>query len=844
MGGKYFDCPQTKKIHKLQKLVKNYRHLKVVQTALLQISELASSVTDLSKLYIELHQVLKKLLHADNFYIALYDPDRYRLSIRYMEDEYDSFTAQELDAIELNNSITEFIYKNNRPLLCAKNEYKAMAEQGLFINRGALCEQWMGVPLHRDSVVIGVVAIQTYDENRIYSLQELRLFTHLSLHLSNAIARVSRREWLEREILKRTSQLQQSYDELADRIQEAEQSRQVQQALFEISELTASGMDMYSFYQSLHHILKTLIVADNFYIALMTDSKNALTFPYYVDQYTSKGEKRSLGLGFTEYVIRTKEAQLIDEERAKQLIHQGEIVRQTKYRKQHTTSWLGAPLFSDNEVIGVITIQSYTVHRYTQDDLKLLTYVSHHIAVAIARLLSQKALRESYDLLEDKVRKRTFDLRKANQSLLNEIEQRKEVEEKLYFEANHDPLTGLPNRACLIQRIESAMRYYANETELSFALLFIDLDRFKCINDQLGHQAGDVFLIQAAKRISHCIRGKDIVARFGGDEFVLLLNDIAHISQAEEIAQRIIDQVSKPFFIDNEQAHSGASIGIACYQTQHTSYDDVMRDADEAMYQAKRQGRSRYVIFDQNNTHQARSKSLKTKFRERIAELKTSNILDPTIRQVFGKMIENTWDEHIEPADLAMIQRHHLDMKFDKLLLSKIRGEWIAQSDALYFVTVSVKHLIQEKSLYRLCKQLRRFPKHRLCLCFNEPELMGIDVKILTKAMHRFHSNGVFCAISDFGHSGGNLLYALQSPIDFVLIDPKLAIDKVYALTNALFAISGQFHFSVVTHPEIADSAPSDHDWLYYQQKIPPTDKTNFELDPLGVEQSQPEETV
>ncbi|RSM36768.1 hypothetical protein DMB66_59940, partial [Actinoplanes sp. ATCC 53533] len=164
-------------------------------------------------------------------------------------------------------------------------------------------------------------------------------------------------------------------------------------------------------------------------------------------------------------------------------------------------------------------------------------------------------------------------------------------------QARHDTLTGLPNRAALVELLHAALdecRLIGNEV----AVLFIDLDGFKMINDSLGHPAGDELLIRVAERIRAAIRDRDVVARLGGDEFVVILLDVSGITTATAAAERIVDQLGRPFRIGGNNVAISASIGIALANADALSVDDLLRKADMAMYEAKAGGRSQYTIFN------------------------------------------------------------------------------------------------------------------------------------------------------------------------------------------------------------------------------------------------------
>lgn len=178
----------------------------------------------------------------------------------------------------------------------------------------------------------------------------------------------------------------------------------------------------------------------------------------------------------------------------------------------------------------------------------------------------------------------------------SDITQRKEAEEVLRHKAHTDPLTELPNRALFYDRLlmvfSQAKRY-----EETFALLYLDLDYFKEVNDQLGHAAGDALLVEAARRLVQAIRDSDTVARLGGDEFAIILPKLTHDGEAEEVAERIVRSLAEPFLLDGQRAEISCSIGIAIYPTHASEVDLLKRCADAALYQVKRNGRNGYQVY-------------------------------------------------------------------------------------------------------------------------------------------------------------------------------------------------------------------------------------------------------
>ncbi|MEW6514580.1 MAG: diguanylate cyclase [Pseudomonadota bacterium] len=185
-------------------------------------------------------------------------------------------------------------------------------------------------------------------------------------------------------------------------------------------------------------------------------------------------------------------------------------------------------------------------------------------------------------------------------AVFHDITRRKEAEELLRFKAHHDALTELPNRELFKDRLQTAInlarRYHRN-----FALLLIDLDRFKDVNDSLGHTAGDQLLVEAAQRLSSCVRETDTVARLGGDEFAIILSEMSADDEAEQIAQRAVDLLNEPYHLDAGTARISGCVGIALYPVHGRESDQLLRNADSALYAAKEGGRNTYRIYAPRN---------------------------------------------------------------------------------------------------------------------------------------------------------------------------------------------------------------------------------------------------
>lgn len=592
-------------VPQLQALTEQHKKTQLVQQTLLNISRITSACTNLNELYPIIHTHISTLIEAQNFMVVLYDSECQHLDFVFINDQYhDDCQGLRIGKPDIEKTLTWKVVESRQPLyLCGaelSEELSRLAMPSEWVNQEPT--DWLGAPLIENGHIIGALVIQSYDTNTRYSNDDLELLKFVCEHTSATIARTQNAFITEQTIAVRTEQLRISCEELENEIIERERIERLQQALFEISELSANAEDdMNLFYQHLHQTLSRLIYAPNCYIATVNWSDNQLTFEYFVDERTHCSGDRALTDGLTEYVLHTGDPQLVFAQDALQLSQNGDI-NASVYNdfQQQFICFLGIPLVVDGHVFGCVVVQSYDdQNTYSKQEQEIMRFVAHHISTAINRKRTSEAFRNYNKQLENEVAKRTENITQLNINLKQQITDKKHFEEQLIHQVNHDSLTGLPNRMLFNKLLSEMLEKKKRFEKQNKAMLFIDLDGFKQINDNFGHHVGDRFLIEVASRIKQSVRCYDSIARLSGDEFVVLLDDFDHMSDVFDISERIINLVSQPFTIVERQIHAGASIGIVEITSHYSSPEHIIRDADTAMYRAKSRGRGMCVMFTQ-----------------------------------------------------------------------------------------------------------------------------------------------------------------------------------------------------------------------------------------------------
>ncbi|MDG2992346.1 PAS domain S-box protein [Candidatus Synechococcus calcipolaris G9] len=375
------------------------------------------------------------------------------------------------------------------------------------------------------------------------------------------------------------------------------------------------------------------------------------------------------------------------------------------------------------------------------------------------------------------------------QTTSRNVTQRVEVQDQLKHDALHDALTGLPNRNLLMERLELALNRAKRFKDHYFAVLFLDLDRFKVINDSLGHLAGDQLLIRVAQKLDGLLRAADLVVRLGGDEFVILLEEIKGIEEAVRVAERILAELHIPIHIGGREVYTTASIGIVFGSDRYTLATNLLRDADIAMYRAKNTGKSRYEIFDaemhrqalrrlhlENDLRQALDRQELVLHYQPIVTLDTCQLVgfEALIRwqhpsqglkypDEFMAIAEETglitpmdiWGLRTACQQLRTWQQDFPDHRHLKVSVN-LSAQDLRRGDILYHIDLTLAET--------------QLPSHCLTLEITESMLID-DIESTIALLEAIKERGIYLSIDDFGTGYSSLSYLHRLPVDNLKVD-------------------------------------------------------------------------
>jgi diguanylate cyclase (GGDEF)-like protein len=401
---------------------------------------------------------------------------------------------------------------------------------------------------------------------------------------------------------------------------------------------------------------------------------------------------------------------------------------------------------------------------------------------------------------------------------IGQASQRKLAEDQLRFIATHDPLTELPNRSMFNERLRHALNQSTRYTR-GLAVMFIDIDRFKVVNDSLGHSAGDRLLQDCAKRLTECLRESDIVARLGGDEFVVMIENFTGPRDAIAVAQKVLVALAKPFFVDGQEFLMSASIGISTFPDDGADVETLVKNADIAMYRAKDQGRNNYQFYSaQMNKHTFERLAMESSLRRAVERneflLHYQPKLDLRTGAIAGVEALVRW-KHPDWGMVAPAQ--FIPLAEETGLIVQI-GEWVLKTaceqsrqwrdqgipGVRVAVNLSARQFAQKSLLQDVARIIAESGLTPECLELEITESMVMqNPEHARETLQKLKAMGISLSMDDFGTGYSSLAYLKKFPIDCVKIDRSFIKDipvdaDDMAITKGVIALGHSLRLKVV----------------------------------------------
>ncbi|MBL0481426.1 putative bifunctional diguanylate cyclase/phosphodiesterase [Aeromonas veronii] len=484
-----------------------------------------------------------------------------------------------------------------------------------------------------------------------------------------------------------------------------------------------------------------------------------------------------------------------------------EVSRESRY-------WHSMPLRLQQQYFAHFIIS--TAQPLETDDKLFLDFLRGQLTL----LLELRRIRQQLNDIntEDSINQRLQQLRQTNLRLQKQLKQHQELERRLQFDALHDPLTQLPNRALLMNHLNHAMTHYNRYKSPGFAVIFIDVDHFKQINDTLGHSAGDQLLKEVSRRLQTCIRQNDLVARLGGDEFVIYLDSSKSDDDISPVLNRIISRLSYPFRLLGNELSITVSLGVSSVSEQTSDISQLLHQADLAMYQAKRNGRSRIVSYSDDCINQNWN-SPEEMLARALREGRIVPYFQPVIRlqdsRLTGLEVMARWltEEGIlkDAFDfIPLAEQCGLILELDYQILRHTCQQlknWLpisGQSKFKVAINLSGKHLVNHDHIMRLMGIIEEegVAPGYLIFEFNERELSRQDSDALA-SLHDLRAKGIQISLDDFGTGFSSLNALFHFPVDYIKVDDSftqrmLQSPKDLALIRAMRDICQDLDYTLV----------------------------------------------
>lgn len=679
--------PQTNS-HKLvcvARDVSERKRLEAESRAMSRIVHGVSTTANLDELFRLIHSTVKKIVYAENFFVALFDPATEMLTMQFWADKYDPMPAP----LRVGRSLSAYVFRKGEAMLLTDADAKKIIESGEVESVGTDSPIWLGVPLKTPNGPIGVLVVQDYENSDTYSERDVQLLSAVADQIAIAIERKGKEDELK---------LSQERFELV--------TRATSDAVWD--------WDLFS-------------------DEIWWNEGVTKLFGYTVEEMGS------------------------DKNRWRERLHPEDRERVLRDLTNHIDSGKA----------------NWTAeYRFQRKDLTYAFVIDRGYVV--------------YDENEMPVRMI---------GSLMDVTERKVLEDQLTHQALHDPLTNIANRALFQNRVDHALAKLPRKKD-QLAVLFLDLDNFKSINDSLGHAAGDKLLVAVAERLQDCLRTTDTAARLGGDEFAVLCESVTRVEEAVMIAERILSVFRQPFAIDGKETHVGTSIGIAASSDEARDSESLLRNADLAMYLAKNEGKGSYVVFEPKMREALMERiELEEDLRRGIDHhefiLHYQPILELSSNNMLGMEALVRWQHPkyglVSPMRfIPLAEETNLIVPLGGWVLREAcrqvqewREKYAGEKDFSVTVNISIRQFQQKELVDIVSRALLASGLPARCLILEITEsFMMQDTEATIAKLQRLKDLGIRLAIDDFGTGYSSLSYLQRFPVDILKID-KSFIDKL-----------------------------------------------------------------
>ncbi|HEB66993.1 MAG TPA: EAL domain-containing protein, partial [Gammaproteobacteria bacterium] len=435
-----------------------------------------------------------------------------------------------------------------------------------------------------------------------------------------------------------------------------------------------------------------------------------------------------------------------------------------------------------------------------------------------------------------------------------DISERMQVQERLQHMAHHDALTDLPNRNLFLDRLQQAL-IRARHHDRLVAVMFMDLDRFKNINDTLGHNTGDQLLLQLSERLKHSVRDGDTIARFGGDEFAILLDDVDNENSIAAVAQKLLQTLSEPFHVNSHELFITASIGIAIFPHDGDDPDTLLRNADVAMYRAKELGKNNYQFYsDDMSARNFERLTLENHLRHALARQQFVLYYQPQVDARLDRIVGVEALLRWQHPELGLVSPSNFIALLEETGLIEDVGKWVLETacrqsknwhdagfdDLQMSVNISSRQFNNTEFIDVLHDTLDRTGVNPECLELELTESMLMrQASSVVTALKSLNELGVRFAIDDFGTGYSSLSYLRRFPIETIKIDRSFIRDITddpddAAITRAIVVMARNLSLKVIaegveTEKQLAFLEENDCHLIqgfYYSPPVPVAEMT------------------